>query len=197
MANIPVREAVAALTKVPWTHVLPYMLRATLWTGNNSFTTFSAITLNALLVCGAGLLACSRASARLLGALGIFAAAIIYVAANDVILLHGTSAGPAPWYTLPLLPPLIALAMQGAARARPLAIGFVLLSAYICIATYIVKLIPLYGGYPEGRSTLAGLWHWYTTTGPQLIFSLAPPTAIYLETAAVTGLAVTLAAKLC
>ncbi len=205
MANIPIREALAALTKVPWTHTIPYMLRATLWTGNNSFTTFSTLTLNALITliavsCLVGRVANPRPIVnrpKLLGALAIFTAAVIYVAANDVILLHGTSAGPAPWYTLPLLPPIIAIALQGANRTRLLQIGFVLLSAYICIATYAVKLIPLYGGYPEGRSTLAGLWHWYTTTGPQLIFSLAPPTAIYLETAAVTGLAITLAAKLC
>lgn len=197
MANIPVSQALAALTKVPWTLTIPYMLRATLWTGNNSFTTFSSITLNILIALLAFGCLLSRARPKLVGALALFAAAVVYVAANDVILLHGTSAGPAPWYTLPLLPPIIAIALQGVTRARPLQIGFVLLSAWICIATYIVKLIPLYGGYPEGRSTLAGLWHWYATSGPQLIFSLAPPTAIYLETAALTGLTITLAAKLC
>jgi hypothetical protein len=76
---------------------------------------------------------------HLLGALTIFFAAVIYVAGNDVLLLHGTSAGPAPWYTLPPLPSIIGSALTGLHRkprfARPIAVGFVLLSACICIVT--------------------------------------------------------------
>lgn len=207
MAGIPWYVALTGLTKVPWAHTIPYMLRATLWTGNNSFTTFNSFTLNLLLTlfaigCGAGLLPCTRAFARLLGAMAIFSAAVIYVVGNDVILQHGTSAGAEPWYTLPLLPPIVAIAIRGASRFRPLAIGFVLLSAYICIATYLVKLIPLYGGYPEGRSTLRGILTWYATSGRELTgmlstISLAPPILICLETAAVAGLALTLAVRLC
>jgi hypothetical protein len=199
MAAVPPREALTALLKVDWLRTIPYMLRATLWTGNNSFTTFNAFTLNCfllLIAIGFVLYLASKAVDRaLFAALAVYAAAVIYVVGNDVILLHGQSAGAAPWYTFPLFAPIVGLSLRSA--PRPLAIGFVLLSAWICIATYIVKLIPLYGGYPEGRSTLAGLWRWYTTQGPQLIFSLAPPTLIYLETGLVTTLIVTLAIRLC
>jgi hypothetical protein len=122
-----------------------------------------------------------------------------------VLFQHGVSAGPAPWYSLPLLVPVLALSLLGMSRSprigHPLGIGTCLLSMYVCIATYIAKLIPLYGGYTEGRSTLSGLLHWYATSGAELTgmlstISLAPPALIYLETAVVTGLAITLAARL-
>ncbi len=207
MAQIPWYAALTGLTQVPWAHAIPYMLRATLWTGNASFTTFSAFTLNVLIAVlaiafGAGLLPFSRASARLTGATAIYAAAVIYAVGNDVILQRGASAGAEPWYTLPLLPPILAIALRGVGRARPLRIGFVLLTAWISVATYIFKLIPLYAGYPEGKSTLRGILTWYTTRGPEITgmlrtISLAPPALIYLETFVVATLAVTLAVRLC
>jgi hypothetical protein len=209
-AGISPRQVIASLPKIDWTRTLPYMLRATLWTGNSSFTDFGAATLNCLLVLlAAGLLLYARRPKpvewAVLAAIATLAAAVIYVAGNDVIFQHGASAGPAPWYSLPLLTPLLALLLLGMSRSprigRPLGIATCLLWMYIAIATYIAKLIPLYGGYPEGRTTLSGLLHWYATRGPQLTgmlatISLAPPALIYLETAAVTGLAITLAVRL-
>jgi hypothetical protein len=53
-AGISPRQAIASLARVDFSRAIPYMLRATLWTGNNSFTTFSAATLNALLALLAG-----------------------------------------------------------------------------------------------------------------------------------------------
>ena len=49
-AGISPRQVFASLSKVDWTRTLPYMLRATLWTGNNSFTNFATVTLNCLLI---------------------------------------------------------------------------------------------------------------------------------------------------
>jgi hypothetical protein len=209
-AGISPSQVVTSLSKIDWARTLPYMLRATLWTGNNSFTNFGTATLNLLLVLlAAGLLLYARRPKpvewAVLAAVATLGAAILYVAGNDVIFQHGTSAGPAPWYSEPLLTPVLALSLLGMSRSprigRPLAIATCLISMYVCIATYIAKLIPLYGGYPEGRSTLSGLLHWYATRGAELTsmlstISLAPPALIYLETAAVTGLAITLAARL-
>jgi hypothetical protein len=209
-AGISPRQVFTSLTKVDWTRTLPYTLRATLWTGNNSFTNFGTVTLNCLLMLlAAGLLlyACRPKPVEwaVLAAIAILGASVIYVTGNDVLFQHGVSAGPAPWYSLPLLVPVLALSLLGMSRSprigHPLGIGTCLLSMYICIATYIAKLIPLYGGYTEGRSTLSGLLHWYATSGAELTgmlstISLAPPALIYLETAVVTGLAITLAARL-
>jgi len=213
-AGISPRAALAALLRVDWTRTLPYMLRATLWTGNNSFTTFGSATLNCLLaLLAAGVLMYATETFRsrrktewaVLGAVAVFSAAVIYVVGNDVILLHGASAGASPWYTEPLLAPLLAVALLGLSRTprfgRPVAAAICLLWTYIAIATYLAKLIPLYGGYTEGRSTLRQLLHWYASRGADLTsmlstISLAPPAAIYLESAVVTGLALTLAVHL-
>jgi hypothetical protein len=185
------------------------MLRASLWTGNNSFTTFSNATLNTLLaLLAAGLLMFrkpDRSHWAVIGGSAVFAAAVIYVVGNDVIFQRGASAGASPWYTQPLLAPLIALALLGMSRrprlGRWLAIAVCLIAAYICIATYIAKLIPLYGGYPEGRTTLSALALWYWRHGADVTSMLstaspAPPIAIYLGTAVVSTLAVAIALRL-
>ena len=202
-AGIPVRQSIEGLLQVNWLRAIPYMLRGTLWTGNNSFTTFSSITLNCLLaLLAAGLVLYAwrnrkpePGAAAVLGASAILIAAVVWVTGNDVFFVHGRSAGAEPWYTEPLLPPLLAIALLS--MNRVIAAAVCALWTYICIATYVVKLIPLYGGYPEGRSTLSGILHWYAAAGPELqSITLAPPLMIYLETALVSGLAIVLATLL-
>jgi hypothetical protein len=210
------RAVLAAVVHVDWSRTFPYMLRATLWTGNNSFTSFSTVTLNVLLaLLSAGLLLYAAQALRsrrmaaaersVLGAVAVFGAAVVYVVGNDVLLLHGASAGASPWYTEPLVTPLLALSLTGMSRlprlGRPIAVCVCLLWTYIAIATYVAKLIPLYGAYPAGRSTLRELLRWYTSQGADLTsmlstVSLAPPMLIYVETAVVTALAVALAVRL-
>ncbi len=215
-AGIPPREALRALFRVEWTRALPYMLRATLWTGNNSFTSFSMATLDCLLaLLAAGILMyavqvfrrreVAAGELAVLGAIAVFSAAVIYVVGNDVILQHGASAGAEPWHTQPLLAPLLAIALLGMSRTRRF--GSVVAAAtclpwmYISIATYAVKLIPLYGGFAGGRSTLRELVRWYFSRGAELTsmlstISLAPPVMICFETAAAAGLALTLGIRL-
>jgi hypothetical protein len=215
-APISARQVLAALIHLDWSRTLPYMLRATLWTGNNSFTSFGTATLNCLIaLLAAGILMYSVQAFRrrrpdagewaIFGAIAIFGAAVIYVVGNDVIFLHGASAGASPWYTEPLLAPLLAIALSGMSRTRrfgrPMAIAVCLLWMYISVATYIAKLIPLYGGYPGGRSTLREILRWYTSHSADLTsmlstISLAPPAMIYIETAVVTGLAIALGIRL-
>jgi hypothetical protein len=83
----------------------------------------------------------------------------------------------------------------------PVAAGVSLLWMYISAATYIVKLIPLYGGCTGGRGTLLGILQWYGSGGAEFTnilstISLAPPHIIYIETALVTGLAIALGVRL-
>ena len=213
MSSAPIssRQVLAAVFHLDWSRTLPYMLRATLWTGNNSFTSFDTLTLNFLItLLAAGILMYAVQSFRrrpdagewaTFGAIAVFGAAVIYVVGNDVIFLHGASAGASPWYTEPLLAPLLAIALSGMSRTRrfgrPVAIAVCLLWMYISIATYVAKLIPLYGGYPGGRSTLREILRWYASHGADLTsmlstLSLAPPSMIYMETVAVAGLAIDL-----
>jgi hypothetical protein len=208
-------QVVLSLTRVDWSHTIPYMLRATLWTGNNSFTNFSSITLNWLLaLLAAGIViyavqsihrAPAAAEWAILGALAVYAAAVIYVVGNDVTFLHGASAGAAPWYTEVLLAPSLTIILLGLSRdrrvGRPTSVAILLFWTYICAATYLVKLIPLYGGYAKGRTTLKETMEWYVTSHHELTnmlstISLAPPVAIYLQTSAVIGLVVVIALRL-
>jgi hypothetical protein len=209
-------QAILSLAQVDWSRSILYMLRATLWTGNYSFTSFSSNTLNcllSLLAAGAVMYAVHAFRRRspnaiewtVLGGIAIYAAAVIYVVGNDVLFQHGTSAGAAPWYTIVLLVPALSIVLLGMSRTRRLgrlaAILTGLLSGYICIATYVVKLIPLYGGYPQGRTTLKETAAWYLSNHRELgsmlsTISLAPPAAIYLETGVVAALAIALLARL-
>ena len=136
----------SSLAHVDWFRTIPYMLRATLWTGNNSFTSFPALTLNcllALLAVGAVVYAvqamrrgATSAESSVLIGVAVYAAAVILVVGNDVILLNGTSAGAAPWYTEVLLPPGLSLAFLGLSRYRriglPASIAILLIWTYLC-----------------------------------------------------------------
>jgi len=215
-AGISSTSALSSLVRIDWTRTLPYMLRATLWTGNNSFVNFSKITLDAVLgLLAAGLLLYAfqiwrvrkvqPADLAVLIAAAAFSMSVIYVVGNDVPLLHGTSAGAAPWYTIPLLPPGLALALHGMSRARRLghvlAVCLCAIWTYIAIATYVAKLIPLYGGFPAGKTTLSELFRWYCTQHGQLVtmlstISLASPVLIFAGTAIVAVLAAVLAVRL-
>ena len=147
----------------------------------------------------------SMGERAVLGAILVYAAAVVYVVGNDVIFLHGASAGAAPWYTQVLLVPLLVFVLLGMSRiqrpGRWVAGVTALLWMYISIATYVIKLIPLYGGFSKGRNTLMETLQWYGASYREITsvlstISLAPPAIIYLETAAVTGLAVALAIRL-
>ncbi len=202
-----------SLGSVEWRRAIPYMLRATLWTGNNSFTTFSSLTLNCLLaLLGLGLLLYVIQSWRkrpdaaewtVLAFLAVYGAAVILVVGNDVEFLHGASAGAAPWYTEVMLPAALAIVFLGLSRAyrtgTAVSLAILLLWTYLCAATYWVKLIPLYGGFPSGRMTLAEVWHWYRAGNVRKGLStvaLAPPMLIYLESALVIVLAVWIAVRI-
>ncbi len=215
-SGIGPRQVIAALGRVPWGHSIPYMLRGALWTGNNSFVSFSSTTLNCVLaLLAAGVVAyavhafrrpaASAAERAVLGAMAVYGCAIVYVTGSEFLFRQGASAGASPWYLEVLLAPALAVSFLGVARAPRfgacVAIATVLLWTYICLATYLVKLIPLYGGYPKGRTTLRDVWDWYLShhgemTGMLSTISLAPPAVLYVETGAVCVLAAVLAARL-
>lgn len=208
-------RVLSSLGSVQWSRAIPYMLRATLWTGNNSFTSFSSLTLNCLLALLAAGVVMYLLQARknrptaaewsVIAFLVVYGIAVILVVGNDVIFLNGASAGAAPWYTELLLPPVLAIAFLGLSRTRglglPVSLGILVIWTYLCCATYLVKLIPLYGGYSKGRMTLGDVVRWYQTslgalTNTLSTISLAPPILIYAETVLLLALAVSLAIRL-
>jgi hypothetical protein len=74
-----------------------------------------------------------------------------------------------PWYMPVLLAPILLLGFLGLSRAQRwasiLAPAFVLLWGYVLAATYLVKLVPLYSGFPQSRQHLSVLLHWFLASG--------------------------------
>ena len=138
--------------------------RAALWTANNTFRSFSTRTLRALMaVWLAALLLWAGTRHRgpewiVLLHCGLFALALAFDVAVSYASSSGEATSPGAWYTQVLLVPMLALALLGIARwpkaGKFVAIAMALLFGYILVATYWVKLMPLYGGL-EGRTSLA------------------------------------------
>ena len=163
------RDAVAHL---PWLESARDLMYQSLWTGNNTFRTFSGHTLT-LLLCGfaaAGVLYAASslrqrppaAECLLLTGCACYAAALAYDTALVFAFSHALTASP--WYPQPILPVVLCLLFRGLARnslaGRAVAAWLVCLSTYVTVATWWAKLIPLYAGYDE-RSTPLQLIGWY------------------------------------
>ena len=120
-----------------------------------------------------------------------------------MLIYRATATIPAtPWYTQLLFPPGMCLAMLGLSRAGrigdSLRIAMLALWTYVIIATYFVKLIPLYAGYPSGAVRAAELFRWYSASWREAnailaTVALMPPAAIWLLAGSVAIAAVSLA----
>lgn len=196
-------DALRALPSLPWWKILIDSAHGALWTGNNSFTSFSAATLNLAL---AGMLAAAalwlgtirqsaHAAEEWLVAAGClsYVPALIYYCGMISAYTHEMGISVAAWYLQVLSAPAACLLMLGCARSgwwgRLTSAALVLVSAYILCATYLVKLIPLYSGHRAPAARLREIWRWYLhdTSRYQLLAStaLAGPAAIWLLTGAV------------
>lgn len=163
-AGVGLHAVLLATPNVNWLKTTWSFIHYSLWTGNNTFSTFSANTLN--LIIGAGL------AGLLLWAVGghgsaewitcvysfLFVLALAYAAGTSFVYSDGAYSSPEPWYTQTLSAPLLGLMLLGASRrpklGRYVAASLVVLFGYVLATTYAAKLIPLYGGY-EGRTSLA------------------------------------------
>jgi hypothetical protein len=201
---------------VHWLSAIPYMARASLWSGNNSFTSFSQVTLNLLLaLLAAGFVLHVRHMQRrgwkrpeLVIAAGIasFCAALVFVTSVSVWFTRGAEQGAKPWYTQLLLVPVLCLVFAGCEKGgrwgRAIAAVIVSVWTYLILATYFAKLLPLYGGYVGERATLSALVAWYSGSFPRTTeilghLCLLGPATIYGLLALVSLLAVSLCAALC
>lgn len=202
-SRVGLTEVLSAAASVPWLSSIAYMARASVWTGNNSFTNFSVPVINAYLLLIAVLVVCYfvyaervRAGAVVAAACGVFVGGIAYATVASYVFTQGRSAGASPWYMQPLLVPVLALCMLGARAAgktgRILAAALTMLSVYLMAATYFAKLIPLYSGFTGGKATLMSLFSWYSQTGESDVMLLPRPllmTMALLLSVAAIGLA--------
>jgi hypothetical protein len=177
-AGLGPKQLLEAALALPWGKSIVYMAHSSLWTGNNSFTAFSSTTLNlVLLLLAVGL--CFYVFHRpwrppervTMAAILLFCASLAYISVTFFAGSKGGAFAAVPWYMQGLLTPVLLLAFLGMSRAgrwgAVLAGLTVLLWGYVLAATYLAKLIPMYGGFPESRAHLSSLWAWYLHDGAQ------------------------------
>jgi hypothetical protein len=193
-------EALSAVPDVDWVGSAAFLARGSLWTGNNHFSTFSRGTLNlmlCLLAVGAvGYLArvrqrgVSPEEAAVVAGILLYGLALAYATALSYVFTQGAAAGASMWYAQVLLAPALCVFLRGAFHLRRLGkmvlVAALLLWTYVLCATYLVKLIPLYGGY-ERRGNVGPLLEWYRSAfaadvDPLAYSALGSPATIYMLT---------------
>ena len=196
-----------AISAIRIGHIFPALnlyLRQALWTGNNTFRSFSMVTLGALVLVwliGLVLWIPPKRHPRewiVVAYASLFIGALAYDGAIAFVASHGETNSPGAWYTQVLLTPMLAIALLGMSRWRRLgraAAGpIVFLFGYILMATYWEKLIPMYSGLEDRMSlrlTLAAYLHAPERFAALGDASLGPPGLIFAGAFLVTGLAVT------
>jgi hypothetical protein len=187
-SGLGVHDLAGAAFAVPWRHTLAAVARTAVWTGNNSFTAFSAVTLNILLGLLAVALALYAMRARraapelfLLAAIGLYSLELVLITLSFFHSSHGEVAAPMPWYLQLIFPPVVLLAFAGLDRWQPLGRWFaglnVLAWAYLGAASWLAKLVPLYGGLETAHARASELIEWYRNGSAQRasIFSTISP----------------------
>ena len=175
VAGIGPAQVLSAALALPWPQALAASARGAVWTGNSSFTSFSSTTVGATLglaLAGAGAWWWSSRKApdrRAEWLVGVgclcFFAAMLYANALFYAFTKGGIYTATPWYAQTLGAPLACLMSLGFVRTgiagRLIGAGLCLLSAYLISATYVVKLIPMYGGHGDGNMKAVRLLRWY------------------------------------
>jgi len=209
--GIGIGQTLAAAPHIDWVATAGFLARASLWTGNNSFTAYSRKTLNGILaLLFAALVAwvMSRRSIQpaeqiLFAAIVLFSLAVAYASCASFAHTHGDVPGASPWYTQVLLTPVIALAYLGLSRwksAGPvLAVCTVALWTWVLTVTWIVKLFPLYSGAGAAPLRIHDLWNWYMHRAAAhmhdlSLLGLAPASLLYAGLVVSLGLAILLSA---
>jgi hypothetical protein len=169
-AGIDLTAVLRVAPTLDWSAVIRTNLRSALWTGNNTFSSFSANTLNLMIgiIFVALLLWVVTSRGRpewiTLSFCALFTLALGYQTVVTHIYTHDAANGPSTWYTQILSAPLLGLALLGASRwpiiGRFVAALLVLIFGYVLAATYAWKLIPLpvrrlYGAHIAGWTDIA------------------------------------------
>jgi hypothetical protein len=207
--GVGVRQALAAAPQIDWPAAAGTLARGSLWMGNNSGTSFSRATLDLTLVLLALAVAAWAARAKSIGPAekAVFAGIAVYVLAMAYAVCSAFACEAcsfrqaSPWYAQVLLVPVLALAWLGMARwgriGAGLAMGTVALWTWILVATWVVKLFPMYSGAGPAPMHAGDLWNWYAhrAAANATAFSqtvLVPAPVLYIGLLLSLGLTVTL-----
>jgi hypothetical protein len=195
--GIGLRQSLAAAPRINWVATTGFLARSSLWTGNNSFTSFSRSTLNivlALLLFAVAVWGLRRdviqpAERIVLAAIVLFSVAVGYASCASFANTNGGSAGASPWYTQVLLAPVMALAYLGVSRWKRfgtvLGVCTVAIWTWVLIATWIIKLFPMYSGGGTAPMRVHDVWNWYVHrvaehTHDLSLLALAPAPFLYV-----------------
>ena len=197
---------------MPWVKLLRVTMSASLWQGNNSCTSFNAITERLMMMLMLAPAICYAVSAArrppraaervVLSAVFLYTLGLAYNAAILYRDTNGLNLMPSPWHVQLLAPPGFCLLFAGLTRAgiagRVIRGAICLIWAYVIAVTYWVKLIPLYAGYPASHAHPGELYRWYAGEFPASLptTALLPPPIILGLAAAVALTAVTLGVRL-
>jgi hypothetical protein len=194
--GVGIRQALAAAPRINWVATAGFLARSSLWTGNNSFTSFSRSTLNIVLVLlflavaawGLRRSVIQPAERVVFAAIVLFSVAVAYASCASFAHTHGDAAGASPWYTQVLLAPVVALAYLGMSRwkgfGRILGAGTTAIWTWVLIATWTVKLFPMYSGGGAAPMRMQEVWNWYVHgaaahTRDLSFLALAPAPLLY------------------
>jgi hypothetical protein len=194
--GIGIKQALAAAPRINWVATTGFLARGSLWTGNNSFTSFSRSTLNIVLVLlflaltawALGRQVIQPAEQIAFAAIALFSVAVAYASCASFAHTNGEVAGASPWYTQVLLLPVIALAYLGMSRWKRfglvLSICAVAIWTWVLIATWTVKLFPMYSGADASPMRMHDLWNWYVHNAAAhmhdlSLLALAPAPLLY------------------
>jgi hypothetical protein len=211
--GIGIRQALAVAPQINWAATAGFLSRGSLWTGNNSFTTFSRSTLNAvlaLLLLAAAAWALhwrliQPAEQAVFAGIVLFSIAVAYASCASFADRNGEVAGASPWYTQALLAPVAALAYLGMSRWKRfgpvVAACTAALWTWVLIATWTVKLFPMYAGGVTAPMRVPEIWNWYahragTYTRDLSLLALAPAPVLYAGLLVSLALAIWLSTKI-
>jgi hypothetical protein len=172
IAGVGLERATHGFAHINWISSTIDLFRWSLWTGNWSFVSFSRVTLNIeMILLGAAFVLLFARSRQMsagewwaLGACFVFFLGLVYQTSITWVATHGEARNAEPWYTQCILPCLWAIAFLSLQRSPPpgriLAMATTAVAAWIAAATYLFKLIPVYGGF-TGRATVPAIVAWW------------------------------------
>jgi hypothetical protein len=210
--GIGTAQALAAAPHVPWPATAAYLARASLWSGNNSFTSFSRTTLDAVLallaiawVCWALRRRAIQPAERAIAAgVALFSAAVAFACCAAFAHTRGVAIAASPWYPQLLLVPVIAIAWLGLSRwgrwGIVTAVATITLWTWVLVATWTVKLFPMYSGAGAEPMRIHDVWNWYLhQAAPHArdlrLLAMAPAEWLYAGMIVCVGLALLLCAS--